>query len=332
MSATTTAAGRLQDSVGGLLSRLQSGGVLGPITALVIELVVFSVLSPQFATAGNFSLIAQQVVEIGTLAIGQALIILTAGIDLANGLVMIFASVVMAKLAVTGTPVWLAVLIGIGVATAFGLLEGILIAGFSLSPFVVTLGLFNVTLAGALIYSNQQSIVNLPDGLLVLGQQFSVGGTRIPIGPLVMVGVALVAWYALRQTAWGRRVYAYGDNPAAARLTGIHTKRLLASVYISAGVIYGITALLVLGRTTVGDPNAGFTDNLESITAVVIGGVSLFGGRGSVIGALIGAFIVGVLQNGLTIVGIDALYQQVAIGLLVILAVAVDRVQRRQPA
>lgn len=332
MTAATQVDRDLRGIAGSALSRLQSGGLLGPITALIIELIVFSLLSPRFATTGNFSLIAQQVVEIGTLAIGQTLIILTAGIDLANGLVMVLASVVMAKLAVTGTPVWLAILIGIAVATAFGVIEGVLVAGFSLSPFVVTLGLFNVTLAGALIYTDQQSIVNLPDGLLALGKSFTLAGAKIPIGPLVMVGIAAITWYALRQTAWGKRVYAYGDNPAAARLTGIHTKRLLASVYISAGVIYGVTALLVLGRTTVGDPNAGFTDNLESITAVVIGGVSLFGGRGSVIGALVGAFIVGVLRNGLTIVGIDALYQQVAIGLLVIIAVAVDRLQRRRPA
>lgn len=330
MTSATAAAGGPQGRAAAAWGRLQSAGLLGPIGALVLELIVFSALSPRFATGANFSLIAQQVVEVGTLAIGQTLIILTAGIDLANGLVMVFGSVIMAKLAVSGTPVWLAVLIGIAVTTGFGLVEGIAVAGFRLSPFVVTLGLFNVALAAALLYTNQASVINLPAGLLVLGGTVPIGGAAIPVGPLVMLGVTIVVWYALTQTAWGRRVYALGDNPAAARLSGVHTKRVLASVYIVAGVIYGITAWLVLGRTTVGDPNAGFTDNLESITAVVIGGVSLFGGRGSVIGAFIGAFIVGVLRNGLTIVGIDALYQDIAIGLLVIVAVGIDRLQRRR--
>jgi fructose transport system permease protein len=146
----------------------------------------------------------------------------------------------------------------------------------------------------------------------------------------VMLAVVGVMWYLLTQTGWGRHIYAFGNSIEAARLTGINVTRLQISAYLGAGVIYGIAALLVLGRTTVGDPNAGQTDNLDSITAVVIGGTSLFGGRGGVIGTLIGALIVGVLRNGLTLVGVEALWQTFATGIIVIAAVAADEATRRK--
>jgi fructose transport system permease protein len=145
-----------------------------------------------------------------------------------------------------------------------------------------------------------------------------------------MIAVVVIMWFALTQTPWGKHVYATGNNIEAARLTGINTTRVLLSVYIVAGVIYGIAALLILGRSTVGDPNAGQTDNLDSITAVVIGGTSLFGGRGSVIGTFIGALIVGIIRNGLTLMGVDALWQTFATGILVVAAVAADQATRRR--
>ncbi|MDB5075607.1 MAG: Monosaccharide-transporting ATPase [Chloroflexi bacterium] len=166
--------------------------------------------------------------------------------------------------------------------------------------------------------------------MLFLGTNFPLASKVVQVGPLVMLAVVAVVWYALRQTAWGRHVYAVGNNVEAARLTGINTTRVLLSVYLVAGFIYGIAALLVLGRTTVGDPLAGQTDNLDSITAVVIGGTSLFGGRGTVIGTLIGAVIVGIIRNGLTLIGVDALWQTFVTGILVIVAVAVDQATRRR--
>src|ERR1700724_740987 len=140
-----------------------------------------------------------------------------------------------------------------------------------------------------------------------------------------MIGLFALAWFVLTQTAWGSRVYAVGNNPEAARLAGIRTDRLLISVYGVAGVIYGIAALLLVARTQVGAPNAGQTDNLDSITAVVLGGTSLFGGRGHIIGTLIGALIVGVFRNGLVLIGVSSVYQILITGILVILAVSVDR-------
>jgi fructose transport system permease protein len=147
-----------------------------------------------------------------------------------------------------------------------------------------------------------------------------------------MLALFVVAWYVLRQTAAGRHVYAVGNNPEAARLTGIRTRRLLLGVYTTAGLVYGIAALLLISRTSVGDPQAGQTDNLDSITAVVLGGTSLFGGRGSVIGTLIGALIVGIVRNGLQLMGVRSIYQVLITGILVILAVAVDQLARRRQA
>jgi fructose transport system permease protein len=147
-----------------------------------------------------------------------------------------------------------------------------------------------------------------------------------------MLVLFVVAWYVLRQTAAGRHVYAVGNNPEAARLTGIRTRRLLLGVYTTAGLIYGVAALLLIARTSVGDPQAGQTDNLDSITAVVLGGTSLFGGRGSVIGTLIGALIVGIVRNGLQLMGVRSIYQVLITGILVILAVSVDQIARRRQA
>jgi fructose transport system permease protein len=308
--------------------QLRAAGLLGPILAILAEIAIFGGLAPRFATTRNFLLIAEQAMEIATLAIGQTLIILVAGIDLANGLVMVLASVVMAKFAVAGVPLVVAILAGFAVTAGFGLVEGVLVALIELPPFIVTLGFFNVALALALLISNEASIINLPPGLLALGNNVSIGGTEFPVGVFAMLAVLLITWYALRETAWGRHMYALGDNAPAARLTGVRVNRVLISAYVTAGVIYAVAALLLLGRTTVANPDAGQTANLESITAAVIGGISLFGGRGSIVGPVLGAFIVGMLQNGLTIVGVDALYQDIAIGLLVILAVMLDRLQR----
>jgi fructose transport system permease protein len=319
---------RLGHEVVVAVERLRAAGLLGPILALIVEVVIFSALAPRFASTRNFLLIAEQAMEIATLAIGQTLIILVAGIDLANGLVMVLASVVMAKFAVAGVPVLLSILAGFGVSVAFGIAEGLLVAIVELPPFIVTLGFFNVALALALLISGEASVVNLPPGLLFLGGNVMFGQTAVPVGILAMLGVMLITWYALRETAWGRHMYAVGDNLPAARLSGIRVNRVLISAYVTAGVIYAIAALLLLGRTTVANPDAGQTANLESITAAVIGGISLFGGRGSIVGPVLGAFIVGMLQNGLTIVGVDALYQDIAIGLLVIAAVMLDRLQR----
>jgi fructose transport system permease protein len=313
----------------GLINQLGGVSTLGPVVALAIAVIVFTLFSARFLTPGNLSAIVEQVMVVGTLAVGQTLIILTAGIDLSNGAIMVFSSILMAKLAtLQGVPVPLAILIGLVAAALVGALNGGLVTRLRLPPFIVTLGMLNIVLSVTLLYSHGASVVKLPAGLLIFGRFIDLGGTRITYGSILMLLIFAIAWYALTQTAWGRHVYATGNNAEAARRSGIRVGSLLLLVYTIAGFIYGIAGLLLLGRVTVGDPLAGSTANLDSITAVVIGGTSLFGGRGSVINTLIGALIVGVLRNGLTLVGIDALYQTLATGVLVILAVALDQLAR----
>jgi fructose transport system permease protein len=270
---------------------------------------------------------------VGTLAIGQTLIILTAGIDLSNGAVMALGQIVIAKLAVdSGLSPLLAILLGLAAACAFGLANGGLVTGLRLPPFIVTLGTLNIAFALTHIYSNDQSIPVSSSTLTFFGKTFPLGGTDVTYGSVFMIALYVLAWYVLKYTSSGRHVYAVGNNPEAARLTGINTRKLLLTVYATAGLIYGIASLLSIARTNVGDPNAGQTDNLDSITAVVLGGTSLFGGRGSVIGTLIGALIVGVIRSGLQIVGVESIYQVLITGILVIVAVALDQLSRRRTA
>ncbi|MFI7127360.1 ABC transporter permease [Nonomuraea sp. NPDC050153] len=311
--------------------RLISTPVAGPLAALVLACAFFALRTDQFLTGPNFSLIIQQVMVVGTLAIGQTLIILTAGIDLSNGAIMAFGGIVMTKLAVdSGLPPVLAIVAGLAVCAGFGLVNGLLVTRISLPPFIVTLGMLNVVFALTHIYSNEQTVTDLPPLLTFLGQTFQVGQTNVTYGSLLTILLFLLFAYLLGSTAWGRHVYALGNSPEVARLTGIRTRRLTIGVYTLAGFVYGIAALLLVSRTGVGDPQAGQTDNLDSITAVVLGGTSLFGGRGLVIGTLVGALIVGVFRNGLQLMGVPSIYQTLITGVLVILAVAVDQLSRRR--
>ncbi|MBR8642823.1 ABC transporter permease [Streptomyces tuirus] len=311
--------------------RLLTQPTTGPLVALLLACVFFSLSTDQFLTGGNFSLIVQQVMVVGTLAIGQTLIILTAGIDLSCGAVMAFGSIMIAKMAAEGSlPPLAAIALGLVVCGGFGLLNGALVQKIPLPPFIVTLGMLNVAFALTHIYSEEQTVTNLPGPLTALGQTFPLGKTDITYGSLVTIALFLLLAYALSSTSWGRHVYALGNSPEAARLNGIRTSRLTIGVYTVAGVLYGIAALLLISRTGVGDPQAGQTDNLDSITAVVLGGTSLFGGRGSVLGTFIGVLIVGVFRNGLQLMGVASIYQTLITGVLVILAVTVDQISRRK--
>ena len=303
--------------------------ILGPLLALLAAGSFFATQSDRFLTGENLSLVLQQVAVVGVIAIGQTVIILTAGIDLSCGMVMALGGVVMSRLAVdfgVGPP--LAVAAGLGVTTLFGLVNGLLVTTVKLPPFIVTLGTMNIAFAITQLFSNSQTVTDLPPLMTSLGNTFRVGGTQVAWGTLLMLTLYALAWFVLRDTAAGRHVYAVGNNPEATRLAGIRTTQLLLGVYAFAGVLYGIASLLAVGRTGVGDPNAGQTENLDAITAVVLGGTSLFGGRGVVIGSLIGTLVVGVFRNGLTLMGVSSLYQVLITGVLVILAVTTDQLSR----
>jgi len=313
----------------GALNILGGSPIIGPLAALLLATIVFATQSDKFLTGGNFSLILQQVMVVGTLAIGQTLIILTGGIDLSNGMIMALSSVLMTGFAVrSGMDPILAIFAGIAIGVVFGLLNGWLVTAIRLPPFIVTLGMLNIVFALVRIYSTS-TITNLPSAQLFFGNTFSIGGTEITYGSVLMLFLYGLVWFVLRSTPAGRAVYAVGDNPEAARLAGINTNRVILGVYAVAALCYAIAGLLLVSRTGVGDPQAGQTGNLDSITAVVLGGTSLLGGRGHIFGTLIGALIVGVFRNGLQLMGVESNYQVLITGVLVILAVSVDYLSHR---
>lgn len=302
--------------------------VIGPVVVMLVATLVFSLLSDRFLSPDNLSLVTQQVMVIGIVGIGQTLIILTAGIDLSVGYIAVFVSIVMANFAVSaGTPGIVALLLALVVGTACGLLNGALVVGLRLPPFIVTLGTMSIFLALSLYISGGAAIrgADMPDLLTWTGSAFQLGYTRVAYGVVVMVVLVVLVSYALQRTAWGRHVYAVGDDIVAARLSGIRTRRVLLSVYAVAGLLYAVGAWALIGRAGAASPQAAATLNLDSISAVVIGGTSLFGGRGLVVGTLLGALIVGIFRNGLALIGVQVLWQEFAVGALIIAAVALDQ-------
>lgn len=315
-----------------LQKALHRAPTLVPVFVLLISVLAFWVVAgPRFFSAFNLSLIMQQVSVIGILAAAQSLVILTAGIDLSVAAIMVLSSVIMGKLAIgLGLPSGLALLVGFGAGIAAGALNGLLVTRFRLPPFIATLGTWNVFFALNLWLSGAQSVrsqdLDAQAPLLKwFGNFVSFGGARLTYGSILMLLIFALLWYLLNRTGWGRHVYAVGDDKDAAELAGIRSDRVLLSVYALAGLVCAVGAWASIGRVGSISPQSFYEGNLQSITAVVIGGISLFGGRGSIIGPLIGALIVGVFQSGLRMAGVDVLWQVFAIGWLIILAVAIDQ-------
>ncbi len=308
---------------------------LSPGIVLAITLIIFRLLSDKFATPTDLGVIAQQTAVTGTLAIGQTLVILTAGIDLSCGAIMVFSSMVMAKLAFDqGVPGVVALLIGIAVGGLAGVVNGLLITKIKLPPFIVTLGSLGIFTSINLLYATGRTVrdVELAGTLKWLGTPIEIGDFRLTYGVVAMVVMYIVFAYVLRYTAWGTHVYAVGDDPDASRLAGIENNKVIISVYVVAGIIFAIAGWVLIGRVNAASPNSGEGANLDSITAVVIGGTSLFGGRGRVIGSLIGALIVASVDHGLSVAGLDQDIKQLAIGALIIVAVTADQWIRKARA
>jgi fructose transport system permease protein len=310
-----------------------------PAIVLALAIAFFGVVvGDRFFHPFNLSLVLQQVTIIAIVGIAQTLVILTAGIDLSVGAIMVLSSVVMGRFAVElGLPVPVAFAAGLLVGTLCGTINGLLVTLLRLPPFIVTLGTWNIFFALNLWYSRSETIraqdleAHAPF-LQFTGIAFDVLGARFTVGSLLMLGLFALFWYILVHTPFGRHVYATGDDPEAARLSGIRTTRTLISVYAIAGLVCAIAGWALIGRIGSVSPQAGYTANLDSITAVVIGGTSLFGGRGSIVGTLFGALIVGVFRNGLALAGLDVLWQEFAVGLLIIVAVALDQWIRKVSA
>ncbi|CAN7252151.1 ABC transporter permease [Pararhizobium sp. LjRoot255] len=303
-----------------------------PLIVLVLSLIVFgSVLGSKFFSAFSLTLILQQVAITGIVGAAQTLVILTAGIDLSVGAIMVLSSVVMGQFTFRyGFPPEIAVICGIVVGGLCGAVNGWLVSRIKLPPFIVTLGMWQIVLASNFLYSanetiRSQDISTSAPILQFFGTNIRIGNAVFTYGVVAMVLLVGILWYVLNKTAWGRHVYAVGDDPEAAELSGVNVKKMLMSVYILSGLICALAGWTLIGRIGSVSPTAGQFANIESITAVVIGGISLFGGRGSIMGMLFGALIVGVFQLGLRLIGTDPQWTYLLIGVLIIAAVAIDQ-------
>ncbi|EYD71359.1 ABC transporter permease [Limimaricola hongkongensis] len=327
----------------GVMSRVQHAlhvtPALVPLIVLIASIVIFGLLlGSRFFSPFALTLILQQVQIVGIVAAAQSLVILTAGIDLSVGAIMVLSSVVMGQFTFRyGIPAPIAVLCGLTVGTACGFVNGWLVSVMRLPPFIVTLGSWQIFLATNYLYSANETIraqeieANAPI-LQLFGAKFEIGGAVFTVGVVFMIALIVVLGWVLRQTAWGRHVYAVGDDAEAAQLSGVNVKRTLISVYMLSGLICAFAGWALIGRIGSVSPTSGYDANIESITAVVIGGISLFGGRGSIMGSLFGALIVGVFSLGLRLLGADAQWTYFFIGVLIIAAVAVDQWIRKVSA
>ncbi len=299
---------------------------LESLVVLIALCAAMAVLSPFFFSISNFLNIFLATSTIGVLAIGATVILSSNGLDLSLGSVMGFSGIVGAYLVVIAGLPWPFAIIGALAAGAFaGAINGFLITRTRMPAFIVTLGMLGIARGFALILApNGGSIYGLPAPVVFLGQGRPLG---IPTPVIILALTALIVHYMLAYSPFGRHTLAMGDSEAAARATGIPVERLRWKLYILSGFMAGLAGLLFMARVNAGDPTAGINYELTAITAAIIGGTSLFGGKGSILGTLVGALIMGVLQNGLNLLSVPSFWQQVAIGVVLILAVYIDQLQ-----
>ena len=339
---TTTTGGARQSAAQAELSRrshtpaqriqhaLHKNPWLSPLVLLVLTIVIFSIVNPRFLQANSLSLLVQQTAVVAALALGQTLIILTAGIDLSAGAIGVLSMMIMASLAAkNGLPGPLALVIGIAFGLLAGYINGLLVTRLNLPPFIVTLGTFGMTFGfGDLIDGGSYLPAPVPTALSDHFGSGKILGLYAPI--YVAVFFLIVAHVVLHHTRFGRYTAAIGSNAEGTRRTGIAVDRHIIKVYGLAGFLAGVAAVLDLAIFTNTTSISHQTDNLGAIGAVVIGGTSLFGGVGTVLGSAVGAFIPTVLQNGLVIEAVQPFWQEVVVGAAIILAVYVDQVRRRR--
>ncbi len=308
--------------------------VFGPLLGLLFVVGVFSAnpeVRPYFLTGANFKIILTQTVIVAICALGMTMIIVSGGIDLSVGSVVALASVVGATAILKGAPPTVAVLLTVLTGGLLGLLNGVAIAGLKMLPFIVTLGMMGVA-RGLAKWMGANQTVNYPDSPINRIMALDAPGELLPLPAGVWLAIALAVLMAvvMRQTVFGRYIFAIGSNETAARLAGVRVRWQKLAIYALAGLFFGAGGLLQLSRLTQGDPTVAVGLELDVIAAVVIGGASLSGGSGSILGSMIGALIMAVLRNGSNQSGWPTYMQEIIIGIVIILAVAVDRLRQRR--
>lgn len=315
-------------------------GRFAPVIFLLTIVVILSILEPGFRTERNLLNVVRQVSFIGILAVGMTFVILTAGIDLSVGSTLAFAGLVCASAAkgtrslITGgvkddggVHVLYAALAAMGIGIVIGLVHGLLIGYLEVPAFIVTLGGLGIWRGATLVWSNGQPISSFSPDFTYWGKGY-IG--KVPVPVIFFLAFVAVAHVILRYTKYGRWLYALGGNPEAARLSGLNAKALTLSVYVISGLCAGVAAFLLTSRLNSAEQVAGQSYELQAIASVVIGGTSLFGGAGGVLGTLIGALLIGVLNNGLVILGVNSYYQPIVIGVIIVFSVYLDQAIKRR--
>ena len=299
----------------------------GTLIGLIVLCMVLWILTPHFLTVANLLNITQQTSINAVIAVGITFVIITAGIDLSVGSIMAFAGVVLASAIEAGVPVPLALLIGLGVGMTCGLINGVLISWGKLPPFISTLGMMSVARGAALLYTQGRPISGFSGDFRFLASGEILG---IPNPVIIMIVVYLIAHFVLTRTKLGRYTYAIGGNEEASVLSGINVRYYKTIVYGLCGMLSGLAAIILTARLNSAQPIAGIMYELDAIAATVIGGTSLMGGEGRIGGTLIGALIMGVLRNGLNLLGVSSFIQQTVIGSVIIIAVLIDMALKKQ--
>ena len=298
---------------------------LTTVIALIILMAVITIINSNFLTANNLLNLLLQVTSNALIAFGMTFVILTGGIDLSVGSILALSSALTAGLLGSGMPVTLAILISLIMGCILGMMNGLLISYGKLAPFIVTLATMTIFRGATLVYTNGNPITKgLSDTFLFqfLGQGYIVG---IPFPVIIMFIVFIVLYVLLHKTAFGKSVYAIGGNEKAAYISGVKLNKVKIIIYSISGIMASISGLIITSRLSSAQPTAGASYEMDAIAAVVLGGTSLSGGKGRILGTLIGALIIGVLNNGLNIIGVSAFCHQVVKGVVILIAVLIDR-------
>lgn len=296
----------------------------GPLFALLLLFAIITVLNPSFLTPLNIMNLLRQISINALIAFGMTFIILTGGIDLSVGSILALSSALMAGMMVSGMDPILAIIVGVLLGTIMGVINGLLITKGKMAPFIATLASMTIFRGLTLVYTEGKPITGLGDslGFQLLGRGYFLG---IPVPAVTMILAFFILWFLLHKTAFGRKTYAIGGNEKASRISGIRVDRVKIMIYGLAGTAAALAGAILTSRLNSAQPTAGQSYEMDAIAAVVLGGTSLSGGKGRMFGTLIGVLIIGTLNNGLNLLGVSSFYQQVVKGIVIIVAVLLDR-------
>ena len=296
----------------------------GPLIALLLIVVVITIIQPSFMSTTNILNVLRQVSISALIAFGMTFVILTGGIDLSVGSTLALTGAVAATMLASGMDPILTILIALLLGAILGAINGVIIAKGKVAPFIATLATMTIYRGLTLVYTEGRPVSGLGDSTTfqMLGKGYFFG---IPVPVVTMILAFFALWFIMHKTTFGRRVYAVGGNEGAARLSGINTDRVKIMVYSLTGMLAALSALILTSRLNSAQPTAGTSYELDAIAAVVLGGTSLTGGRGWIFGTLVGALIIGVLNNGLNLIGVSSFFQQVVKGAVILIAVLIDR-------